>query len=217
MRTVTFSDEKVAELVNDNFVSTWYNRNPKFHNCDLTEEERIFKTAFDCYATRNFCTFFVTPKQEVLHYFSGYYSPALFREELNFVLRLAKETLDKNGNLKRGWKQPFQTLHHEQAEKRKADAFKVSGMKVNTSRSRGTSDTAGSRGNLADRKGSLVEGLQYLRQVHRYFRGRAQETSSAKNKLFFRSPSIVGAVACRHGPRWIFEAGALVEKGSDYE
>jgi hypothetical protein len=172
MRTVTFSDEKVAELVNDNFVSTWYNRNPSFHNCDLGEEERIFKTAFDCYATRNFCTFFVTPKREVLHYFAGYYSPALFREELNFVLRLAKETLDGNGNLKRGWVRPFRKLHGERVEKRKADASKIAGMKINTSRNQRSSDNAVSSGDLADRKGSLVEGLQYLRQVHRWFRGK---------------------------------------------
>lgn len=95
MRTVTFSSAGVTSLVNKNFVATWTNRNSEFHNCDGSEEQRIFTTATECYATPNICTFFLTPNLEVLHYTVGYYSPSRFLEEVGFLLETAKKVLDK--------------------------------------------------------------------------------------------------------------------------
>ncbi len=205
MRTVTFSNKKVAKQVNESFVSTWYNRNSRFHNCDFSEERRIVTNSYECFATQNICTFFVTPKREVLHYFSGYLSPEFFQDEVRFVLKLAGETLDEDGNLKRGWARPFRKLHKDRSEQRKKDAIRIAKIRLPSTRNskhtkyRGQEESPAKsttesllctpesgtnsqsmRGNLAARKGSLVEGLQYLRQVHRYF----VMTSSNSRKIY---------------------------------
>jgi hypothetical protein len=70
MRTVTFSNATVAAALNEKFVCTWVNREPGFHNCEISTERWI--SAKDCFATKNFCTFFTTPELEVLHYASGF-------------------------------------------------------------------------------------------------------------------------------------------------
>ncbi len=205
MRTVTFSNEKVAKQVNESFVSTWYNRNSRFHNCDFSTERRIVTNSYECFATQNICTFFVTPKREVLHYFSGYLSPEFFQDEVRFVLKLAEATLDEDGNLKRGWARPFRKLHKERSDQRKKDASRVAKMRVSfdrnsrSNKSRNQERPVGRSaaeskpctpgigvnskskpGSLAARKGSLVEGLQYLRQVHRFF----VMTSSNSRKIY---------------------------------
>src|SRR5688572_29194628 len=96
MRTVTFSDARVAKAVNEKFVATWVNRQPGFHNCETETERRIQKFQSECFATKNFCTFFTTPDLDVLHYESGYCNPAIFLEELDFVLKLAPQVTDRN-------------------------------------------------------------------------------------------------------------------------
>ena len=73
MRTVTFSDASVSRILNDNFICTWVNREPGFHNCDLTAERMI--SEYESFATKNFCTFFATPDRDVLHYASGFFKP----------------------------------------------------------------------------------------------------------------------------------------------
>lgn len=88
MRTVTFSDARVAEVVNSKFVPAWYNRGRGFHNCDLGTEKWIFESSGEAYPTRNICTFFLTPDLEVLTYVAGYYSPEFFLEVLEGAGRL---------------------------------------------------------------------------------------------------------------------------------
>ncbi len=114
MRTVTFSDEATAKAVNESFVSTWVNRKPGFHNCDQRAEQGIAGRA--CFATKNFCTFFVTPDERVLHYFSGFFHPAMFAEELAFVQTLAKECYDEKWKFRKDGSKRYVELHQEHAK-----------------------------------------------------------------------------------------------------
>lgn len=88
MRTVTFSNAKVAERVNSKFVPVWYNRGKGFHNCEKQTESWIFTSSAECYPTKNICTFFLTPDMKVVYYVSGYYAPDVFLEILTAVEKL---------------------------------------------------------------------------------------------------------------------------------
>src|SRR5688572_30111653 len=92
MRTVTFSNPDVARALRQDFICTWVNREPGFHNCDNHQERRIVK--MDCFATKNFVTFFTSPDQDVLHYASGYFRPEAFLAELKLVEGLKRACLD---------------------------------------------------------------------------------------------------------------------------
>lgn len=116
MRAVTFSNKDTASQVNDLFLSAWVSRDPKFHNCDMEQEERILHQASDIYATGNFATFWVTPELDVLHYVSGYYSPAFFNREVRFAVRLAAELLDDDLKLKQDSRTRYRKLHAARAE-----------------------------------------------------------------------------------------------------
>jgi uncharacterized protein YyaL (SSP411 family) len=95
MRTVTFSNAKVAELVNSKFVPVWYNRGQGFHNCEKTTEQWIFNSSTECYPTKNICTFFMTPDLEVVYYVSGYYAPDVFLDVLAAVQKLQASPKDR--------------------------------------------------------------------------------------------------------------------------
>ncbi len=82
MRTVTFSDRRVADAVNSTFVPVWFNRGRGFHNCERRTEKRIFEQHGEAYPTKNICTFFLTPDLRVVSYVSGYLAPELFLDVL---------------------------------------------------------------------------------------------------------------------------------------
>jgi uncharacterized protein YyaL (SSP411 family) len=167
MRTVTFSDEKIAKLVNENFVSTWINRNPKFHNCDLAQEQRIFTQAYESYATKNFCTFFVTPDLDVLHYFSGYYSPEFFRHEVEFVQELAEKACDRTLRLKKDGLAAYRLLHAQHARKHADDAGVVRAIKPPSNADRAAyAEYKKNAEGWRQRRESLLESLTYLDRVH---------------------------------------------------
>jgi len=88
MRTVTFSNAKVAERVNSKFVAVWYNRGKGFHNCEKQTENWIFSSSAECYPTKNICTFFLTPDMKAVYYVSGYYAPDVFLEILTAVEKI---------------------------------------------------------------------------------------------------------------------------------
>ena len=96
MRTVTFSNEKVAEVVNSNFIPLWFNRGKGFHNCEHRTEEGIFLRSAEAYTTKNICTFFVDGNGKVVHYFSGYYAPPVFLELIRPLLALREGTADED-------------------------------------------------------------------------------------------------------------------------
>jgi hypothetical protein len=151
MRTVTFSDAAVAEAVNTSCVSTWSNRVPEFHNCQYQTEEWILKSSPDCFATKNFTTFFCTPDKKVLHYFTGYFSAKLFLEELEFVKTIAENAIDEKGKLNAA---KVRELHGARAAKRSRQAQDTQNL----------TETRGDwQKQLALR--SLGEGLGYLSRV----------------------------------------------------
>lgn len=78
MRTVTFSDPRVADHINRNFIPVWFNRGPGFHNEEKHTERSIFEHNFESYPTRNICTFFLKPDGSVYFYVAGYYAPDFF-------------------------------------------------------------------------------------------------------------------------------------------
>jgi uncharacterized protein YyaL (SSP411 family) len=88
MRTVTFSDRRVAEAVNSGFVPVWYNRGRGFHNCEVRTEKWIFESSGEAYPTKNICTFFLTPDLKVVHYAAGYYAPEVFLDVLAAARRM---------------------------------------------------------------------------------------------------------------------------------
>src|SRR5262245_21431573 len=92
MRTVTFSNADVARALRQDFICTWVNREPGFHNCDNEAERRIVK--MESFATKNFVTFFTSPDLDVLHYASGFFRPESFLTELALVQKLKEATLD---------------------------------------------------------------------------------------------------------------------------
>jgi uncharacterized protein YyaL (SSP411 family) len=88
MRTVTFSDRRVAEKVNSQFVPVWFNRGRGFHNCERKTEKWIFESHGEAYPTKNICTFFLTPDLRVVSYVAGYVAPELFLEVLGAAREL---------------------------------------------------------------------------------------------------------------------------------
>lgn len=94
LRTVTFSDAKVAAVVNANFVSAWHNRAPGFRNTDDQAERSIFQHSNEAYPTKNICTFILTPDGRVFHYMAGYASPELFLRFLDDALLLRRAGFD---------------------------------------------------------------------------------------------------------------------------
>jgi hypothetical protein len=96
MRTVTFSDAKVAEYVNANFIPLWFNRGKGFHNCEHRTEEGIFLRSAEAYTTKNICTFFLEPGGKVVHYFSGYYAPPVFLDLVRPLAALRENAGDED-------------------------------------------------------------------------------------------------------------------------
>ena len=154
MRTVTFSDAAVARSLNEKFICTWVNREPGFHNCDLTAERMI--SEYEAFATKNFCTFFTTPDLDVLHYASGYFSPRLFLEEVKFVHELRKSVLDlKNRYLFDA--QPEFAAAHERHARAHADAEPLAVPEKTKEIGRVAKDNS---------EEHTIQGLRHLSAVH---------------------------------------------------
>ena len=115
MRTVTFSDAKVAALVNEHFISAWHNRSPGFCNDDFTTEESIFKSSAEAYTTRNICTFVMSPDGKVFSYVAGYLSPRLFLEFLETTLELRRAIFDDQMQIKPNGLEEAHRLHGKRA------------------------------------------------------------------------------------------------------
>jgi hypothetical protein len=124
LRTVTFSNRKVAEVVNANFVPAWFNRSPGFRNSDDAPEKSIFQNSSEAFLTKNICTFILTPDGRVFHYIAGYVSPEIF-------LRFLDDTLVLHRSLTSGGLATLQETHaglatdYEQKAKGKATPTEV--------------------------------------------------------------------------------------------
>jgi hypothetical protein len=115
LRTVTFSNPDVAELVNANFVAAWYNRSPGFHNLTHEAEKNIFTSSVDAYPTKNICTFFLTPDGKVFHYVAGHLGPSQFLEVLRLAIKLRAEAFDEAMALRPKGMQSLRAIHAERA------------------------------------------------------------------------------------------------------
>ncbi len=102
MRAVTFSDAKVAAVLQKNFVSTWKNIRPgeKFRkglNEDLDEEAGSRRSRGDVLpegtGSDNICALFALPDGRIVHAVEGYLKPERFAEELAFALEASKAAL----------------------------------------------------------------------------------------------------------------------------
>ena len=151
MRTVTFSDASVAKAVNDSCVATWVNRVTGFHNCQFGTEEWILKSSPECFATKNFCTYFCTPDKKVLHYFTGYFAPKPFLRELAFARRLMEKAVDESGAIKADL---FKEMHAERLSERR--------LQWTLTEEAAEEDIAGQFA-----EASRKEGLEYLTKVDR--------------------------------------------------
>ncbi len=173
MRTVTFSDASVAKFINEGFVATWVNRNPKFHNCEVDTEVNIARMSGEAYATRNFATFFATPDLDVLHYAAGYYRPAWFLPEAEFALALCLQAYDAEMKPKKDFRSVIAKLHDEHSKEHKAQDKKVRGLKCP---SKDSDEQARMQANAT----YLSEALNYLHQLHGWFAKAARAGKSPK-------------------------------------
>lgn len=115
LRTVTFSDAKVAAVVNANFVSAWHNRSPGFQNRDDAAEKSIFEHSNEAFPTKNVCTFVLTPDGRVFHYFAGYVSPELFLRFLADALALRRAGFDERMKPTAGGLDALRKIHADRA------------------------------------------------------------------------------------------------------
>jgi len=166
MRTVTFSNPEVARAVNDRFIATWVNRIPSFHNCDNDAERGIAKNSFECFATKNFCTFFTTPDRDVIHYASGYYHPKLFLKELEFVREAAEGVLDDQKQFAETATSRYRAIHESHAKGHMEEVARLRAVK----RAEGAQI---SEEDWTSRRDRYIEGMQHLAAVHKDLMERA--------------------------------------------
>ena len=181
LRTVTFSDKRVADLVNKEFVAAWVNRGPGFRNQEFWTEQRIFSSDLEAYPTKNICTFFLTPDGRVFHYVAGSYSPDVFLKILETVSALKGALFDPGMKLKPGGMAAAAKTHEEKAEiydgmKEKAEAAAATseGWKgvVTTPRSVGYRGLKHQHGPQCAR--SLASGYGYFAALHRAWSARTE-------------------------------------------
>jgi hypothetical protein len=113
---VTFSDKRVADVVNRDFVAAWVNRGPGFRNMDFWSETRIFNQDLEAYPTKNICTFFLTPDGRVFHYVAGSYSPETFLKILETVSALKGALFEAGMKPKAGGLVEAAKIHAQRAE-----------------------------------------------------------------------------------------------------
>src|ERR1051326_155217 len=93
MRTVTFADPKIVDLLNEKFVVVWNN-----HNVDRTAKgfQATYSTPeIAAYPEggggNNLYTIVAAPDGTLLHSLRGYWSASILRDELDFALGLNAE------------------------------------------------------------------------------------------------------------------------------
>ncbi len=167
---MTFSDKKVAGLVNANFVAAWTNRGPGFHNEDYSAEQWIFTEHMEAYPTKNICTFFLTPGGKVFHYLAGYFAPETFCAELELAVALRREAFDGKMALKADGAGTIRSLHAREAERLKERVSKdlpwdeVSRFKAETYREF-------KHRHNASCVAAILEGDRYRAALHRHWSG----------------------------------------------
>ncbi|KAF0240223.1 MAG: hypothetical protein FD180_5011 [Planctomycetota bacterium] len=122
---MTFSDEAVGKALSKDFVCAWKNRKDGFHNCDPKVEQGIYERTADAFPTMNIITLFLTPDLQVLHYFSGYFAPGLFLQQVAFAQKSREALFDSDFKARDGGTEAFTKLHAEAGDAIKAEAGKL--------------------------------------------------------------------------------------------
>ena len=97
MRTVTFSDEVVSDLIGANFVSVWKNIRPSQKFSDGQYKmwgEKFAEQLQEGVGQTNICTIVATPEGEILYAMQGHYKKKRFIKELQFALSLQDKDRD---------------------------------------------------------------------------------------------------------------------------
>ena len=162
---MTFSNQKVAEVVNANFVPAWFNRSPGFKNTDDAAEKSIFQGASEAFLTKNICTFVLTPDGKVFHYIAGYVSPELFLRFLEDALALRRAGFDQWMIQKPGGLESLRKLHAERAAAYETEA--KSTPKLCGTEERSYRDLTHRHGDAC--AWQLGETWRYLGRVHRFW------------------------------------------------
>jgi hypothetical protein len=115
MRTVTFSDPRIRELVAANFECAWTNVDPELrYRPGLYRNGRRLNLS-EGVGANNIAIVFATPDRKVLSVLPGYWSPETLRAEIEFVLLLRNRMLDSSYRLRKGGVEAFDRAHAERA------------------------------------------------------------------------------------------------------
>ena len=121
MRTVVFSDERIALAFNARFVSAWENQNwnTKFSDYPPKPEKYIYQPDEDLplgTGDTNVISVFATPQGHILNAVSGYLSVDALFDEMRLALAVRELTMDGDYKLKPGASRSFVGLHRAAAE-----------------------------------------------------------------------------------------------------
>lgn len=119
MRTVTFFDKSVVDLVKKNFACAWVNIRPDVRfPPNLYKRPRLGLT--NATGIGNVSLIFATPDRKVLHVLPGYWDPDTLEHEIKFVLKLRDAVLDRNYKLKKDAAEIFDRMHQEHAKEHRS-------------------------------------------------------------------------------------------------
>lgn len=119
MRTVVFSDERVALAVNARFVCVWENKNPsaRFPDPDAVRVLPRPETGLPIgVGASNVMTVFATPDGDVLNAVPGNLDVEAFFDEMRLAWAVQRLTMDANYQLKPGASKTFAGLHQAAAK-----------------------------------------------------------------------------------------------------
>ena len=93
MRSVTFADDKVIDLLNEKFVLCWNNHNPRERSGgEGIEQPKYTKEELDAYPEGggggNVRSYVCLPDGRITHYIEGWFKPERMLEELTFAATL---------------------------------------------------------------------------------------------------------------------------------
>jgi len=166
---VSFSDKRVADLVNSKFIPAWTNRGPGFLNTEFWTEKGIASHDYEAYPTKNICTFFLTPEGKVFYYVAGSYSPELFVKILEAASTLRTALFDDKMQLKEKGLALAKDFHESKAEAYddlKAEAENPNGWQSLTKGIAAGNYRGQKHVHSASCGWSLKNGYQYLSALH---------------------------------------------------
>jgi hypothetical protein len=117
MRTVVFSDERVALAVNARFVCVWENKAPEVHftGAPIGKPPQTCELPVGTGAT-NVVSVFATPDGDILNAVPGYLDVEGFLDEMRLAWAVQRRTMDSEDQLKPNAAKTFAGLHQAAAK-----------------------------------------------------------------------------------------------------